>query len=70
MEDMIQVELTRNSWECVLGSLKREIERYDAEIVELEVMNFDSSAVYTLQDSVVRIYDEIAGKCGLPSADE
>lgn len=70
MEDMIQVELTRNSWECVLSNLKREIERYDAEIIELEVMNLDSSDFYALQDSVTRIYDEIAGKCGLPSADE
>lgn len=62
------VELTRNQWEMILGTLNREIEAYDAEIVNVEIANMDATPIYALQDNVMNVYDKIASKLGLPLA--
>ena len=62
------VELTRNQWEMILGTLNREIEAYDAEIINIEIANMDATPVYALQNNVMDVYDKIAGKLGLPLA--
>lgn len=62
------VELTRNQWEMILGTLNREIEAYDAEIVSVEIINGDATPIYALQDNIMVVYDKIASKLGLPLA--
>lgn len=62
------VELTRNQWEMILGTLNREIEAYDAEIINVEIINGDATPIYALQNNIMDAYDKIASKLGLPLA--
>ena len=69
-EDTVAVSLPFHHWERVLADLKQDIEQLDAEIINVEIGNMDPAALYSLRESVVGIYDNIAGQCGLPCADD